>query len=37
MAVPTLLFMKSGEIQDQVVGNAPSKAEIEKRLGSFLG
>jgi thioredoxin 1 len=37
MAVPTLLFMKSGQVEDQVTGNAPSKAELEKRIGSFLG
>ena len=37
MAVPTLLFMKSGKVEDQVTGNAPSKAELEKRIGSFLG
>ena len=37
MAVPTLLFMKSGEVQEQVMGNAPSKANLEKMLGDFLG
>jgi thioredoxin 1 len=37
MAVPTLLFMKGGEVSKQVKGNAPSKAKLEEMIGSFLG
>lgn len=37
MAVPTLLFMKAGEVKEQVTGNAPSKAKLDDMIGGFLG
>jgi thioredoxin 1 len=37
MAVPTLLFMKGGEVQDQITGSAPSKAKLEEKISQFLG
>ena len=37
MSVPTLLFMRGGEVEDQITGSAPSKAKLEERLERFLG
>ena len=35
LSVPTLLFMKGGEVADQVVGNVP-REQIEERIAKVL-
>ena len=35
MSVPTLLFLKAGQVTDQVVGNVPREA-IEERIAKVL-
>jgi len=35
-SMPTLIFLKYGEIVDKIVGQAPSKSELKSRIASFI-
>lgn len=36
MSVPTLLFVRGGEVKDQITGSAPSKAKLEQKIDQLL-